>query len=79
MFQIQLNKWSLSLKWTELLFEEFYNQGDIERKKGLKISDLMDRTTINLAKAQLGFIDFIVKPAFETLSIMLPNLTQNVK
>ena len=37
-------KWSISLHWIEILFEEFFAQGDDERKKGLPISDLMDRT-----------------------------------
>lgn len=44
-------KWSISLHWIEILFEEFFAQGDDERKKGLPISDLMDRTQINIAKA----------------------------
>jgi hypothetical protein len=60
--------WDLTLKWTELLFEEFFKQGDKERELGLKISDLMDRSTTNIAKAQLGFIDIIVMPAFENFS-----------
>jgi hypothetical protein len=34
--------------------------------KGITITDLMDRTCINVAKAQLGFIDVIVMPLFET-------------
>ena len=58
--------WHLTLKWTELLFEEFFIQGDKERDKGLKITDLMDRTTVNIARAQLGFIDVVVLPAYET-------------
>lgn len=60
--------WELTHKWTELLFEEFFKQGDKEREMGLKISDLMDRTNTNIAKAQLGFIDVIVMPAYENFS-----------
>jgi cAMP-specific phosphodiesterase 4 len=60
--------WNLALKWTELLFEEFFKQGDKERELGIGVSDLMDRSTTNIAKAQLGFIDIIVEPAFETFS-----------
>jgi len=59
-------KWSTSLHWIEILFEEFFAQGDDERKAGLPISDLMDWTQINIAKAQVGFIGVIVLPAFET-------------
>jgi hypothetical protein len=71
--------WELTLKWTELLFEEFFKQGDKEREMGLKISDLMDRTTTNIAKAQLGFIDVIVMPAYETFSKFLKVLNKNIK
>jgi hypothetical protein len=38
-------------KWTDLLFIEFFNQGDLERDMGLTISYLMDRTTVNIAKS----------------------------
>jgi len=71
--------WNLTLKWTELLFEEFFKQGDKERKMEMVISDLMDRTTVNIAKAQLGFIDVIVNPAFETVSKFLKCLSKNIK
>ena len=43
--------WAVSLNWVELLFEEFFAQGDDERRKGIPISDLMDRAQINIAKA----------------------------
>lgn len=71
--------WELTLEWTELLFEEFFKQGDKEREMGLKISDLMDRTTTNIAKAQLGFIDVIVLPAFESFAKFLKILNKNIK
>ena len=32
------------------LFEEFFNQGDLEREAGLPVSFLCDRTTTNVAK-----------------------------
>lgn len=60
--------WELALAWTELLFEEFFKQGDKERELGVGVSDLMDRSTTNIAKAQLGFIDIIVLPAYENFS-----------
>lgn len=71
--------WELTLKWTELLFEEFFKQGDKEREMGLKISDLMDRSITNIAKAQLGFIDVIVTPAYESFAKFLKILNKNIK
>jgi hypothetical protein len=38
----------------------------------------MDRKTINVAKAQIGFIDVIVEPAFDGLSILLPNIERSL-
>lgn len=46
---------------------------------GIPISMLCDRTQVNIAKAQIGFIDVIIKPAFELLSKVLPDITDNLK
>lgn len=43
-------KFDLCRKWTDLLFEEFFTQGDDERDRGIPCSMMMDRTTINIAK-----------------------------
>ena len=43
--------WKICVKWIDLLFIEFFNQGDLEREKGLPVSYLMDRTTTNIARA----------------------------
>lgn len=55
----------LSMKWTHLVMEEFFRQGDEERKLRLTVSPLMDRYNISVSKCQLGFIDFIVFPLYE--------------
>lgn len=64
----------LCQKWTDLLFIEFFHQGDLEKEKGLNISMFMDRQTTNIASSQMGFIDFIIKPSFEVTSMLLPSL-----
>ena len=38
-------------KWTYLLFEEFFYQGDMEIKQNLDVSFLCDRKTTNVAKS----------------------------
>ena len=45
---------------------EFWNQGDIERKLKLDISPMCDRHNANVEKSQVGFIDYIVHPLWET-------------
>jgi hypothetical protein len=43
--------WEICHQWTDLLYNEFFNQGDFERRQGLPISFLMDRKTVNIAKS----------------------------
>lgn len=71
--------WRLWYKWIDLLFLEFFKQGDKERDRGLPISFLMDRATTNIAKAQGGFIDHFIKPAYDLLEFVMPNIALNMK
>jgi cAMP-specific phosphodiesterase 4 len=50
--------------WAELIAEEFFQQGDREKREGLEVSPTMDRDVINLANMQLGFLEFVVAPLF---------------
>jgi hypothetical protein len=59
--------WNLCRRWAGLVLKEFWIQGDQERVRGLEISYMMDRFTVNVAKSQVGFIDVIVKPIFFAL------------
>lgn len=61
-------------KWVELVFEEFFNQGDKERNANVPISLLCDRNTTNITKAQIGFINFIVKPYFDCFLDLIPEI-----
>ncbi|GFV20295.1 cAMP-specific 3',5'-cyclic phosphodiesterase 4D [Trichonephila clavipes] len=52
--------------WVELIMEEFFEQGDREREEGLDISPMCDRHNATIEKSQVGFIDYIVHPLWET-------------
>lgn len=39
----------------------------------------MDRHTTNIAKAQGGFIDHFIKPAYDLLEYVMPNIALNMK
>ncbi len=67
-------KSELSLKWTEYVTKEFFAQGDLEKSYGLPVSFLCDRTTTNIPKSQIGFINSIVWPLFNVLSYMIPSM-----
>lgn len=64
-------KWDLHHKWTMLLLEEFFRQGDLERELGLPFSPLCDRNNTLVAESQIGFIEFIVEPSMAVCSDML--------
>ena len=66
--------WQLCREWTDLLYVEFFSQGDLERQHSFPISQLCDRNTTNVAKSQIGFIDFIIKPSYSVLLGICPNL-----
>lgn len=36
----------IARRWVDLLFQEFFLQGDLEREAGRNITYLMDRTTV---------------------------------
>lgn len=63
----------LALQWTRRLFEEFWAQGDQEAKLGLPISPMCDRIAgmDSLPQTQIGFISFVVGPAYKSLSFFV--------
>jgi len=67
-------EFKISSKWTDLLMQEFWKQGDAEKGMGYPVSFLCDRTTAEVPKSQIGFIKSIIIPTFETLVDMLPRL-----
>ncbi|KAL7291085.1 hypothetical protein TKK_0015215 [Trichogramma kaykai] len=53
-------------RWVDLLMEEFFQQGDKERELNMDISPMCDRHNATIEKSQVGFIDYIVHPLWET-------------
>ncbi|XP_037326042.1 cAMP-specific 3',5'-cyclic phosphodiesterase 4D-like isoform X5 [Pungitius pungitius] len=53
-------------KWTDRIMVEFFTQGDQERDKGMEISPMCDKHNASIEKNQVGFIDYVVHPLWET-------------
>ncbi|XP_036382325.1 cAMP-specific 3',5'-cyclic phosphodiesterase 4D isoform X3 [Megalops cyprinoides] len=53
-------------QWTDRIMEEFFSQGDRERDRGMEISPMCDKHNASVEKSQVGFIDYIVHPLWET-------------
>ncbi|KAK0393048.1 hypothetical protein QR680_000032 [Steinernema hermaphroditum] len=64
--------------WNERICEEYWRQGDREKDLGLEISPMCDRTNVTLEKSQVGFIDYIVHPIFETWADLVYPHAQNI-
>ena len=69
----------ISLRWVELLSEEFWLQGDKERQMNLNISFLCDRDTTNVPKSQVGFIGGFIIQSYNFLVIMFPTLNYTIE
>uniref|UniRef100_A0A3B5A3X4 Phosphodiesterase n=1 Tax=Stegastes partitus TaxID=144197 RepID=A0A3B5A3X4_9TELE len=53
-------------RWTDRIMVELFTQGDRERDKGMEISPMCDKHNASIEKSQVGFIDYIVHPLWET-------------
>uniref|UniRef100_A0A8C7ZCM8 Phosphodiesterase n=1 Tax=Oryzias sinensis TaxID=183150 RepID=A0A8C7ZCM8_9TELE len=53
-------------QWTDRIMDEFFHQGDRERERGMEISPMCDKNTASVERTQVGFIDYIVHPLWET-------------
>ena len=69
----------ISLKWVELLSEEFWLQGDKEKYLGLPVSFLCDRKDMNVPSSQVNFIRGFILPTFEVLINIFPTLSFTVE
>ncbi|XP_070784090.1 high affinity 3',5'-cyclic-AMP phosphodiesterase 7A isoform X3 [Enoplosus armatus] len=56
--------WELSKQWSEKVTEEFFQQGDIEKKHKLEVSPLCDREANTVGNIQIGFMTYVAEPLF---------------
>ena len=61
-------------KWKMRVLEEFWQQGDQEKARGLKVSPQMDRDNTSIPQSQINFIDFIVAPMYKAVVYIFPEL-----
>ncbi|EAY19540.1 3'5'-cyclic nucleotide phosphodiesterase family protein [Trichomonas vaginalis G3] len=69
----------LADKWCDVLCEEFFRQGDLEKTSGMEYtSPLNDRAHLDKPKSQIGFYTFVCLPLFVTAARAMPALQVNV-
>jgi len=72
--------------WAWQVLEEFFLQGDAERRLGVPVQALNDREKVNRQFSQVGFIEFLVSPlVFAVVKVLPPTeshadqMIQNLK
>ncbi len=74
-----IKEWDVYRKWIDMLFIEFYQQGDVEKSLGLEVASFMDRDVSSPPQAQKGFINYIVQPLYKrTLGKHCPGIYEDV-
>ena len=69
----------ISITWVELLTNEFWLQGDKEKRMNLPVSFLCDRIGYDIPSSQVGFIKGFVIPTFDILITMFPTLNYTIE
>ena len=60
--------WATCERWAGLVMNEFFSQGDLEKKLGLPVSMNCDRSKVLVPFAQIGFGKFVIRDLYELLS-----------
>jgi hypothetical protein len=64
----------IMLAWTRRVLDEFWTQGDEEKRLNMEVSPLCDRESgiASVPKGQLGFIKFVIQPFYNCISELIP-------
>lgn len=54
---------------------EFFGQGDLEKRKGLPVSMNCDRDTVSTPKCQIGFGTFVIEGLYKLMKKYLPEIS----
>ena len=60
--------WDTCERWAGLVMNEFFSQGDLEKKMGLSVSMNCDREKVMVPFAQIGFGKFVIRDLYALLS-----------
>jgi len=69
-----MKTWSLCKLWANLIMEEFFVQGDMEKKLGIAVQPLNNRERSNKPYSQIGFMQFFVGPLMSAFNFWMPPL-----
>lgn len=80
-----MKPWELCSRIAGMILDEFFAQGDQEKKLGVPVQMLNDRDKVNRRQSQIGFIEFLIAPftipmvrVFPALDFLADNLGTNL-
>ncbi|KNC98647.1 uncharacterized protein SPPG_06328 [Spizellomyces punctatus DAOM BR117] len=66
--------YAICKRWSDMVVEEFFLQGEQEKKMNLPVSPNMDRETTNPVQIGFDFNEYVARPYFEVLGELLPSM-----
>ncbi|KAJ8412607.1 hypothetical protein AAFF_G00129430 [Aldrovandia affinis] len=68
----QTKDWKTTRKIAELIYKEFFSQGDLEKAMGNRPSEMMDREKAYIPELQTSFMEHIAMPIYKLLQDVFP-------
>ncbi|KAL4647098.1 cGMP-dependent 3',5'-cyclic phosphodiesterase isoform X1 [Arapaima gigas] len=68
----QTKGWKTTRKIAELIYKEFFSQGDLEKAMGNRPSEMMDREKAYIPELQISFMEHIAMPIYKLLHEIFP-------
>ncbi|XP_039525995.1 cGMP-dependent 3',5'-cyclic phosphodiesterase isoform X2 [Pimephales promelas] len=68
----QTKGWKTTRKIAELIYKEFFSQGDLEKAMGNRPSEMMDREKAYIPELQISFMEHIAMPIYKLLQELFP-------
>ena len=65
-------EWPVAEKWANLVMNEFFAQGDLEKSLGMEPSMNCDRLTVKIPECQIGFAKYVVLDLYTQLKKIAP-------
>ncbi|XP_058269463.1 cGMP-dependent 3',5'-cyclic phosphodiesterase isoform X2 [Hemibagrus wyckioides] len=72
----QTKDWKTTRKIAELIYKEFFSQGDLEKAMGNRPSEMMDREKAYIPELQISFMEHIAMPIYKLLHEVFPRSSE---
>ncbi|XP_077197261.1 cGMP-dependent 3',5'-cyclic phosphodiesterase-like isoform X1 [Paroedura picta] len=72
----QTKGWKTTRKIAELIYKEFFSQGDLEKAMGNRPMEMMDREKAYIPELQISFMEHIAMPIYKLLQDLFPKSSE---